>query len=100
MSISQRIFDFLAKIPKDRVSTYKILANTFHIHPRAVARILASNTDQERYPCYKIICSDGKIGGYNLGTAEKIRKLQADGIDIINNTISDKHIRNPLDNTA
>lgn len=94
------ILEFLQSIPTNKVSTYKHIANKFHTHPRAVARILASNANQDIYPCYKIICSDGKIGGYNLGTAEKIRRLQADGINIIDNTISRKYIRNPLDNTA
>jgi alkylated DNA nucleotide flippase Atl1 len=61
MIISQRIFDFLQKIPKNKVVTYKTLAEYFHIHPRAIARILASNREQNKYPCYKVICTDGSI---------------------------------------
>jgi len=44
------------------VITYKLLAQKFDTHPRAVARILASNTQQDIYPCYKVICSDGTLG--------------------------------------
>jgi len=36
----------------------------FESHPRAVARILSSNSDKS-VPCYRVIRSDGKLGGYN-----------------------------------
>lgn len=95
MIISQRIFDFLRKIPKDRVVTYKFLAQKFDIHPRAVAHILRSNTQQNIYPCYKVICSDGSIGWYNLGIQQKIDKLTKDNIPIENQKIEPQYIRHP-----
>lgn len=100
MSISQSIFDFLQIIPENRVVTYASIAQKFHTHPRGVARILSSNANQDIYPCYKVICSDGKLGGYNLGIDEKIRRLQADDILIIKNNVPAQYIRNPLDNTT
>jgi len=57
------------------------------MHPRAVAKILASNKDLESYPCYKVVHADGSIGGYVAGTDEKIKRLQADQISVINNKI-------------
>lgn len=42
--------------------------------------MLASNTEQDRYPCYKVLASDGRVSGYNLGTEEKLRRLAADGV--------------------
>lgn len=71
-SIRQKINSYLKKIPKGKTTTYKILANKFNSHPRAVARILATNKNKS-VPCYKVIRSNGKIGGYNglLGKSKK-----------------------------
>jgi len=82
MSRSKKILEFLQTIPSWKVITYKQLAQKFNTHPRAVARILASNTQQDIYPCYKVICSDWCIGGYNLWVEEKVRRLENDDICI------------------
>ena len=52
----------LLTIPKGKVTTYKALGQKFAMHPRAVARVLAGNREQDLYPCYKVVHSDGKIG--------------------------------------
>jgi alkylated DNA nucleotide flippase Atl1 len=79
----------LAKIPKGKVSTYGLLAKKLKIHPRYAGKLLSKNTDGVKYPCYKIICSNGKLGGYTSmhGVKDKIRKLKRDGIKIKNNKI-------------
>ena len=79
----------LARIPKGKVSTYGALAKKLRIHPRFAGRLLSRNTDGIRYPCYKIIRSNGDLGGYTSpkGVKDKIRKLKRDGIEIKNNRI-------------
>lgn len=74
--IQTKIYQFLQAIPVWKVVTYKIIADKFGIHPRMVARILATNQNPDTYPCYKVICNNGKIGWYNLGIDEKIRRLE------------------------
>lgn len=81
------LLSFLREIPKGRVVTYKYLATRFGIHPRAVASLLSKNEEQDVFPCYKVVHFDGKIGGYNLGVEEKIRRLENDGIVVRNNTV-------------
>ena len=54
----------LQKIPYGKVTTYKALATFFRTSPRAVASILASNREMDRFPCYKVVHTDGRIGGY------------------------------------
>jgi alkylated DNA nucleotide flippase Atl1 len=44
--------------------------------------MLASNRRQDEILCYKVVRSDGSLGGYNLGTEEKLRRLAADGVPI------------------
>jgi len=43
------------------------------------------NKDAITYPCYKVISASGKISGYNTeqGIPEKIAKLKADGIPVV-----------------
>jgi alkylated DNA nucleotide flippase Atl1 len=79
----------LAKIPKGKISTYGLLAKKLKVHPRYAGKLLSKNPDGVRYPCYKIIRSDGSLGGYTSkhGVKDKIRKLRKDGIEIKKNRI-------------
>jgi len=62
--LNQKIFNYLITLKKGETTTYKFLAEKFNSHPRAVGKILASNKDKN-VPCFKVICSDGELGGYN-----------------------------------
>jgi methylated-DNA-[protein]-cysteine S-methyltransferase len=64
MELRNKINNFLKKLPKGKITTYKFVAEKFNSHPRAIARILSTNKDKS-VPCYKVIYSNGKIGGYN-----------------------------------
>ena len=79
----------LAKIPKGKVSTYGLLAKKLKIHPRYAGRLLSRNTDGVKYPCFKIIRSDGSLGGFTSknGIKDKIKRLEADGIEIKSNKV-------------
>jgi alkylated DNA nucleotide flippase Atl1 len=74
--------DLLKSIPRGKVTTYKALGVALGIHQRAAARMLATN--ESTAPCYKVICSDGSLGGYTGpgGVKGKIARLRADGIEI------------------
>lgn len=61
-----RLFQLLLEIPKGRFVTYGELARVLETSPRAVASMLSSNRQQNDYPCYKVVASDGKVSGYNL----------------------------------
>ncbi len=73
----------LRKIPKGKVTTYKILAEKLGVHQRAVAAMLKKNNPKAA-PCYKVILNSGKVGGYSGagGVKGKIKLLRADGIEI------------------
>lgn len=72
--LRKKIFNYLKTLKKSETTTYKILAEKFNSHPRAIARILASNTDPS-VPCYKVIRSDGKFGGYNMILGKNKKEL-------------------------
>ena len=62
--LKNKVFSYLKTLKKGEITTYKFLAEKFNSHPRGIAKILSSNTDKS-VPCYKVIRSDGKLGGYN-----------------------------------
>jgi O6-methylguanine-DNA--protein-cysteine methyltransferase len=80
----------LTKIPKGRASTYKSLAKKLKVHPRYAGWLLSRNTDGIRYPCYRIVSSSGRVGGYSGlgGVKKKILLLEKDGILVKNNRIN------------
>lgn len=86
------IYKFLQQIPKWKVTTYKVIADKFDTHPRAVWKIMNINQDPITYPCYKVIRSNGEIWWYEPGCDAKIKKLEADGIKIVNWKIDKKFI--------
>jgi len=80
--------DLLKSIPKGKITTYKILAKQLGLHQRAVAGMLRTN-DATKAPCYKVIASDGSLGGYSApgGVKKKIALLRKDGIKVENRKI-------------
>ena len=75
------------KNSKGKVISYSTLAKICKTSPRAIGRIPSANTELDKYPCYKVVKKNGEVGGYRLGTSEKVRRLKRDGIKIINGKI-------------
>jgi len=95
MNDLEKIQKLLLEIPKGQVTTYKIISlemgklNSY----RCIGSLLRSNPKPNKYPCYKVVKSNGEIGGYSLGVEEKIKRLTQDGIKIRDKKILNfKHI--------
>lgn len=76
-NFSKKVFEAVGKIPKGKIATYREVA-VLAGQPRAwraVGNILAKNFNPE-IPCHRVICSDGKLGGYNRGVSKKKFLLQ------------------------
>ena len=55
----------MKKIPKGRVSTYKIIANKIGTNAcRAVGNACRRNPNPPTIPCHRVVRSDGGIGGF------------------------------------
>ena len=71
----------LAQIPKGSVTTYKAIAEAMNTKAyRYIGQLLNKNPEPNKYPCYKVVNSNGKLGGFAFGLKDKIRRLKADGI--------------------
>lgn len=88
-SVQEQIRSLLKSIPKGKVTTYGILAKKLNTSPRAIGKLLSEN-DPALAPCYKVVRSDGSIGGYSGkgGAKKKAALLKRDGVEIIKGKIN------------
>jgi len=83
MRFSEKIYKIVKKIPKGRVSTYKSVAGALGCKAyRAVGNALNKNPYWPKVCCHRIVCSDGKVGGFARGVKEKVRLLEKEGVRI------------------
>ncbi len=88
---SEDVYNMLLTIPKGKVSTYGDLAKALGnpAASRYIGRILSENPNPIKVPCHRVVMSNGKIGGYALGTQKKKELLQNEGV-----IFSDEYIVN------
>jgi AraC family transcriptional regulator of adaptative response/methylated-DNA-[protein]-cysteine methyltransferase len=80
-NFKQKVLEVVRKIPKGKTLSYKQVAERAG-NPkayRAVGNILNKNYNP-RIPCYRVIRSDGKLGGYRLGVNKKRDILEKESI--------------------
>ena len=76
-TFKQKVFAVVAKIPRGKTMTYKEVAKRAGSRgaSRAVGNILTTNYNP-KIPCYRVIRSDGQLGGYNRGATAKLALLR------------------------
>ncbi len=98
----QRVYELLTLIPKGKVVTYGQLAELMgsRSFARAVGNALHTNPDGDKYPCYKVVNSSGKLSNNYAfgGIEEQKRRLEADGITVNNNRVDLKEFSVELHN--
>lgn len=91
--IYNAIYNMLLQIPEGMITTYGDIARALGdiSASRTVGYILSRNKEPDIYPCYKVIKSDGTLGGYSnpLGINEKIRRLENEGIKVKDGRVQD-----------
>ncbi|MDY5441720.1 MAG: MGMT family protein [Candidatus Enteromonas sp.] len=88
ISVEQyKVYDFLTTIPKGKVVTYGQIAEFLGNKKlaRVVGNILHSNPDEKKYPCYKVVDSQGRLSKHFAfgGIEGQKRRLEGDGIAVI-----------------
>ena len=82
----QALFTLLTTVPKGKVITYGQLAEQLGNRKwaRAVGNALHTNPDGDKYPCYKVVNSQGKLSrAYAFGgLTAQTKRLEADGIKV------------------
>ena len=79
-----KVWNYLKKIPKGKVKTYKQVAIGIKSpkSARAVANAVGKNPFAPKIPCHRVIRSDGSLGGYSGkgGLKTKRKLLKKEGI--------------------
>jgi len=79
----ERVWKLLRKIPRGRVTTYKIIAQKLNSKAyRAVGSACNKNPYAPKTACHRVVNSDGKIGGFRYGVKKKIQLLKREGVKI------------------
>ncbi len=91
MNLFRYTYDLVRQIPPGRISTYGAVAKALGdpIAARAVGRMMNQNPDADDMPCFRIVHSDGRLGGFGLGVEDKIRRLRKDSIEVKDGRIVD-----------
>lgn len=87
----RKVQKVLSKIPYGKVMTYKSLARAIK-KPKAwryVGTLLGMNPMPNKYPCFKIIKSNGLVGKYSLGVKEKISRLRREHVIVRRGRVED-----------
>ena len=90
IGFKNKIYNLCKKVPKGRVTTYKILAEKAGTKAyRAVGQAMKNNPYAPVVPCHRVVSSDGSIGGFSGGIKKKIALLKKEGVEVRNNKIVD-----------
>ena len=91
MNLFEYTYNLVRQIPDGMVSSYGAVAQALGDirAARAVGRMMNQNPDADSMPCYKIVHSDGRLGGFGLGIKDKIRRLKQDNILVKDGRIVD-----------
>lgn len=89
--MKNRVYEYLLKIPKGKVVTYKQIAEYLGNDKlcRVVGNILHNNPDESKYPCYKVVNSKGMLAkSFAFGGVDGQReRLENEDIEVINNYV-------------
>ena len=81
-----KVWNYLKKIPKGKVKTYKQVAKGIGMPKaaRAVANACGKNPYAPKIPCHRVIRSDGGLGGYSGrgGIKQKLKLLRSEKVEI------------------
>jgi len=82
----QKLYSLLVNIPQGKAVTYGTLAEMLgnKAWARAVGNALHHNPDGEKFPCYKVVKSNGGLSSAYAfgGKEEQKRRLESEGIRV------------------
>ena len=89
--MNKEIYEFLCVIPKGKVVTYKQIAEYFGNKnlARHIGNVLHKNSNEAKYPCYKVVSSKGYLAKHFAfgGIEGQKKKLQEEGIIVKENKV-------------
>jgi len=92
-----KVYELCRKIPKGRVTTYKILAEKLGTKAyRAVGAAMNRNphgilncNGKDMVPCHRVVASSGHLHGFAHSLKKKAELLEREGIKVVTDKIVD-----------
>ena len=89
-NFAERCYTLLKTVPAGKVTTYAELAHALGTKAyRAVGQVMNKNPYAPIVPCHRVVCSDGRIGGFAQGSKKKKELLKAEKISFTGDFIAD-----------
>lgn len=89
-NFAEKCYRALRRVPAGKVTTYKALAHAINSRAyRAVGRAMKLNPHAPRVPCHRVVCSNGRLGGFAKGPDAKQRLLKREGVSVSGGRILD-----------
>ena len=88
MDFSRRVYDLCRRIPKGKVTTYKIIAEKLGTKAyRAVGNALNKNPHKD-VPCHRVVDRNGRLApNFGFGGAiEQKRRLESENVTFIDDS--------------
>jgi len=88
-SFQLECYEALKKVPPGKVISYGGLAEMIgrpNAH-RAVGSAMNKNPYAPKVPCHRVVKSNGELGGFADDISIKIKRLQKEGVEVLNNKI-------------
>jgi len=85
-----KVYELCKKVPRGKVTTYKEIARAMKTKAyRAVGQALRRNPWATNVPCYRVVCSDGRVGGFmgDMNSRKKIILLKKEKVIVKNGKI-------------
>ncbi|MBS3071924.1 MGMT family protein [Candidatus Pacearchaeota archaeon] len=91
---NEKCYSLLKTVPKGKVTTYKAMAAALNTKAyRAIGNAMNRNPFAPEVPCHRVVKSTGEIGGYALGVKNKIKLLNKEGIEVLDDKVDlDKYL--------
>ena len=90
MNFNEKIYKKLKKVPKGKITTYKLLAESINSKAyRAVGRAMNKNPYAPIVPCHRVVNSQGHLHGFARGLKKKKEMLEKEGVKVKNDKIVD-----------
>jgi methylated-DNA-[protein]-cysteine S-methyltransferase len=85
----EKIYAIVKNIPRGKVTTYAALARTAGSPraSRAVGNCMHRNPYAPYVPCHRVVCSDGRLGGFADGSVKKESLLKKEGVRCVEGKI-------------
>lgn len=94
MTFQSLVYSLCKHVPAGKVTTYKAIADALGSKGyRSVGNALNKNPfgflEGGNIPCHRVVCSNGRVGGFAHGVKRKVEMLKSEGVVVKDGNVVD-----------